>query len=150
MKYKFETPEFGISAQGIHLLRNRYNYQTYSFQDIDTIQIGQGRLVNNWILIFLIGLALTAGALYYIYNLYLAFIEERVSHFYVEQILIPVLPLFVGMYCLWTSLRKGKTLTILYNGKTKCLPLVRLEKNNQLEVFRCYLHEQDSLKGKVV
>lgn len=69
MKYKFETNEFGLSEKAIHLLRNRYNYQTFEYKDIDEIEIGKGRLINNWIVIFVLGLVLTTGALYYAYNL---------------------------------------------------------------------------------
>lgn len=54
--YNFETEQFGISDVGIHLLRSRYNYETYEFKDIDQITVVRGKQVYNWIVLFTLGI----------------------------------------------------------------------------------------------
>jgi hypothetical protein len=149
MKYEFETAEFGVSQEGIHLLRNRFNYKSYNYRDIDKIEIAKGHLINNWWIVFVIGLALITSTLFYSYNLYLDVVEVRVPRLYIEAFALPVIPLFLGFYCLWASLRKGETIQIVHNGKTSSLPLVTLKKDNQLEAFERYLKAQEKLIGKL-
>lgn len=74
--------------------------------------------------------------------------EERVPRLRLESFVVPVIPLFLGVYCLWSSLRIGETMTIVFNGKVKSFPLVELSKDNQLEALREYLESQENLKVK--
>ncbi|UZR97838.1 hypothetical protein [Chondrinema litorale] len=65
MEYIFESDFFAISDQGIHLLRNRYNYKTLDFKEIEQVILEEGKLVNNWILLYTIGLIAVGFAVFY-------------------------------------------------------------------------------------
>ena len=64
--YYFESREFGVSDKGIHLLRSGFNYETIEFSQVDSLTIGRGKELNNWLAILVIGLALLTAAAYYV------------------------------------------------------------------------------------
>jgi hypothetical protein len=146
MHYEFETNEMGISTEGIHLLRNRFNYKTYPFRDIESMEIGHGRLVNNWLLILVLGCSLVIGAFYYSFQLFLDVIEVRVPRLYIEAFIVPVIPFMLGSYCLWVSLRSGTILKVIQNGRRSSFPLEKLVKANQLESLQTFLHARANFK----
>ncbi|MBL3655477.1 hypothetical protein [Fulvivirga sediminis] len=43
----FETNEFGLSQEGFHLLRDRFNYKTYPYSEIDKIRIETGKALEE-------------------------------------------------------------------------------------------------------
>ncbi len=45
--YKYEAEQFGISEKSLHLLRNRFNYKTIDFNQIDSITIKKGKTMKN-------------------------------------------------------------------------------------------------------
>jgi hypothetical protein len=51
--YKFEAEQFGVSDDSIHLLRNRFNYQTINFKEIDSVTIKTGKDLKNWVIVLL-------------------------------------------------------------------------------------------------
>lgn len=55
-KYYFETDQLGISETGIHLLRNRFNYETIEYSSIQEIRIEKGKQIKNWLLVLLLGI----------------------------------------------------------------------------------------------
>ncbi|MFZ6008724.1 MAG: hypothetical protein ACOYXT_00130 [Bacteroidota bacterium] len=142
--YYFETREFGISDGGIHLLRSRFNYETIEFKEIDNLTIERGKELNNWVLIFTIGLALVSFSLYYSLRLFNIIDNNEANVIYIEQILIPLIPVMLGGYCLYSSTRNGTVLRIrTIKNKTDKFPLKELEKSNSLQAF------QDLLKNKL-
>lgn len=127
--YKFETDQFGLSDSKIHLLRNRFNYENIELSAVTRIMIVKGRQVNNWFLLLVAGLLLsafgifTAGKVIYEY-----FFASNFINFYIEQFMIPVLPLLTGIFCLYFSFKTGPVLTVEVNNKTKRLRIGQLEK----------------------
>lgn len=61
--YNFETREFAVSDAGIHLLRDRYNYQTIPFSEIKRAVIEKGKETPNWIGATLLGTAMLYAAI---------------------------------------------------------------------------------------
>ena len=92
MKYLFETSEFGLSQEAFHLLRSRYNFKTYSVQEIDALTVENGKQINNWVLVLVI--LLIAFTAFYIVKLFFFMTGESSHTIYIEQIVIPVLPLY--------------------------------------------------------
>ena len=134
MDYLFETNEFGLSNDSFHLLRSRYNFKTYSNQDIASLSIENGKQINNWILVLIIGVSLISFTIFYSIKLFYFMTDEQTRTIYIEQIVIPVLPFLVGIYCLFVSLKKGPIIRVqLRNGRTKGFPLSKVQKENQME-----------------
>ncbi|UII24101.1 hypothetical protein [Fulvivirga ligni] len=138
--YIFETKEFGLSDEGIHLLRDRFNYKSILFSEILKIEVKKGKELKNWGVIFTIGLGLVLFFIYYSVKLYLAYVNGTLHTIYIEQIVIPVIPLLFGAYCVYNSLQNG---TIMYlrtiKGKRFKLSLKSIEKDNQLQDFRKFI-----------
>ena len=149
ISYKFETDKFGLSETGIHLLRSRYNYETIEFSSIDQIRFEKGKQIKNWLFTLLFGVALIAVGLYVLYHvLYEYFIGNRVHVFYIEQFAFPVLPLLVGTYCIYISLKTGFILRIITKNKNKTFPLGRLNKKSQKDDLVTFFNINNLTKTK--
>src|SRR6476620_9493035 len=97
--YKFETDQFGLSDTKIHLLRSRFNYGNIELSTVDKIIIDKGRQVNNWFLLLLVGLLLfTFGMFTASKVIYEYFFANNFTRFYIEQFVLPVLPLLIGAF----------------------------------------------------
>jgi hypothetical protein len=137
--YKFSTREFGISDTGIHLLRSNFNYSTINYKDITSLEIGRGRLIRNWIFVFIFGLSLIVFSIYYAYGLIVVFNDPGVKRIYLEELMVPFLPALLGGFCIYASSRKGIVMNIQHNGKKGSYPLEDIIKNNQYDDFVDYL-----------
>ncbi len=148
MKYLFEGEHFGISEDSLHLLRSRYSYKTYKLEDVSHIELGTGKLVNNWIVILIIGIGLIGFSLYYAFAV-LDFLQNGRGRIYVEEIVVPVLPFLMGLYCLYAALRSGPVLQVEFSGNTrKNFPLDRVKKEGKLEELVQLLKNNPTLKSK--
>ena len=147
--YKFTTSEFDISETGIHLLRSNFNYKTINFKDITLVEIKKGKLINNWILILVLGTVLIAFSLYCVFKLVIAFNTDSVRHIFIEQIILPVLPLLLGGFCIYSSVRNGMIISIRNNGKDTSYPIEDIIKKNEYEDFIAYLKLNKDLNSKL-
>ena len=121
--YTFETPEFGLSDSGLHLLRSGYNYQTIDYNDIREATLKRAVAVKNGLLVLAIGLALIVVAVYQAAHVYNLFTAPEAHTVYIESIALPVLPLLLGNYCIYVSLKKTTVLQVSYSGGSIKLPL---------------------------
>ncbi|MBO9702921.1 MAG: hypothetical protein J7604_22090 [Sporocytophaga sp.] len=137
--YKFYTREFGISDIGIHLLRNNFNYNTINFKDITSLEIGRGKLIRNWIFVFIFGISLIAFSIYYAFVLIDVLNDPSTRKIYIEELMVPVLPALLGGFCIYSSRRNGIVIKIEHNGKKSSYSLEDIIKNNQYEDFVDYL-----------
>jgi hypothetical protein len=150
INYYFETREFGISDNGIHLLRSRFNYETVHFDQVDSLTIEKGKELNNWIVILIIGLGLVAFSLYYSLRLFNIIDNNEVNVIYIEEILVPLIPFMLGGYCLYSSTRKGTILRLkTIKNKTDKFPLRELEKDNRIGQFQDFLKEKLNTKIRI-
>ncbi|HSY62570.1 MAG TPA: hypothetical protein VK796_11870 [Cytophaga sp.] len=147
--YKFTTNGFGISETGIHLLRSNFNYKTIDFKDITLVQIKKGKLINNWLLIFIFGIGLITFSSYCVFKLVIAFNDDSVRRIFIEQIILPVLPLLLGGFRLYTSARNGMVITIRNNRKDVSYPLEDLIKKDEYQDFIDYLKLNKDVNSKL-
>ena len=141
-RYHFETREFGISDEGIHLLRSGFNYKTYLYSDVSSMSVEEGKIIKNWIGILVIGLALIAIAFSYWGWIVQGpfkpqgFHARAVAYSYI----LPVLPLMIGAYCVYNAMRTGTVIRIKVNNtKTDSLPLTELENSGKMTAFQKFL-----------
>lgn len=148
--YYFETKEFGISDNGIHLLRSRFNYETIEFNQIDHLIIEKGKELNNWLAILVLGLTFVSFSVYYSLKLFNIIDNNEVNVIYIEEILVPLIPFMFGGYCLYSSTRNGVILRFkTIKNKTNKFPLKEFEKNNKLKAFQDFLKEKLNAKIKI-
>ena len=122
------------------MLRNRFNYKTIEFEQIEHSTIKTGKELKNWLIILIIGLGLIGFAIYSTITIIAAFSDDSIDTIYIEEILIPVIPFFMGVYCVFMGLRKGKIMRIqTLEGAQKQVSLRELFKNEQLDDFKKFL-----------
>ena len=143
--YKFETERFGLSDTGLHLLRGRYNYKTIAYAELDEIVLDKGHQVNNWFLSLIIGLALVAGSLFLACS---AFLKHEWHAAYMG-IVLTTLPVFLGAYIIYFSLKIGFVLKIRINEKVSSFPIEQLKKQSQIGELVKYL-EQNNLTRRLL
>ncbi len=148
--YKFETDQFGITDKGIHLLRSRFNYQTIEFDTVDEIILEKGKQIANWFVAFIIGIVFFFGGSYLIGKVFHTFLFVNTHHvFSPEQILLPILPMFLGAYAIYFSLKVGFVLKISVKDRTRSLPIEQLKKKNQIGELIHYFNAHEQLKNKL-
>jgi hypothetical protein len=135
----FESTDFALSDEGIHLLRNRFNYKTISFQDLDKATIKKDVVTNRLVLTLTVGFLLILFAVFQSITVYESFIDPLVKEIYIESIVLPVLPLLIGVYCIYISVKKVPTLLVEKDGKKYKLRLNEIIKNQQLANLQAYL-----------
>jgi hypothetical protein len=149
-EYHFETREFGVSDDGIHLLRSRFNYETIKFDEVDSLTIEKGKELNNWLIILLIGLALVSFSVYYSWRLVDVIGNAEVNVISIEEILVPLIPFMLGGYCLYSSTRNGIILRIrTVKDKMDKFPLKEFERENKLVLFQSFLKQRLNTKVKI-
>ena len=147
--YKFVTDQFGISDNGIHMLRSGFNYETIEFTKVQEISVTKGRQISNWVVALVFGLMLTCAGLFVLYHvLYEYFIGTKVHVFYVQQFAFPIIPLIIGTYTIFVSLRNGLILKISVDSKTKKLPIEKLSKKSQIDELIVFLNQNNLTKSK--
>jgi large-conductance mechanosensitive channel len=149
-EYYFETQEFGISDDGIHLLRSRYNYKTINFSNLESVTIEKGKELNNWIIILIVGVLFVSFSIYYTVRLYQVITNHEVNVISFGEILVPLIPLMLGAYCIYSSIKNGTILrTKTTQQETDKFPLSKLEKENKLHEFQSFLKEKLGPKIRV-
>lgn len=141
-KYQFKTQEFGVVDNEFHLLRNGFNYKRIKFSEINLIEIERGKEVNNWIIIFLLGLILVIPGIYVLINISRVFLYDDYTARQMWGILMLLFMPVVGGYFIYSSLQMTTVLRIYYNGNlSKRFTLRALVKNGDIENFKRFIRE---------
>lgn len=140
--YNFETSKFGLSDNGLHLLRSGYNYKTLAYHDIRKATLKRGVAIKNWLLVLLLGISLISFAVYQAAHLYHLFMDPATHTVYIQTVVLPVLSLILGNYCIYISLKRTTILKIKYRGGKTKLSLKTIVINNETEQLVAYLQEK--------
>ena len=147
--YIFQTEEFGISDNGIHLLRSGFNYRTIRFEEIKRIQIEKGKELHNWWVIFIIGAALIGLGIYLSIGIIKVLIEGNVAPRHARMIFLLLIPA-VGGYFVYNSLQTGLVLKIdCLNGDKDMFPLREIVKGKKLKELKTYLKDKIGTRVQV-
>lgn len=133
--YSFSTAQFGLSDAGIHLLRNGYNFKTLTFEGVTAVEVKAGRDVKNWILVLVIGLALTTYGIADLLKIYQLYFGPAYHPLRITRLVVPVFPLMLGVYSIVISLRRNKVMIVIADGKKHYLSLREIDRANQLSDF---------------
>jgi hypothetical protein len=137
--YDFELTDFALSNNGIHLLRNRFNFKTIGFHDVDSIILKKGAETKNIVLCLVIGISLLIFAFFQAIGMYESINDPTVNRIYIEELILPFLPALIGGYCIYISLKKAPILYVKSGKETHRLRLKEVIKNDKTEVLKLYL-----------
>lgn len=134
-KYSYQTEHFGITEDSIILLRNRFPYKTICLNEIDSILIQKGRDLKNWYWVLIIGILFLSFVIYDLRTIYLIF-TEATGTIYIERLLIPVIPLLLGVYSVIISFRKAYVMKVETKNKRYYFSLRDLSKQGKCDDFK--------------
>ncbi len=137
--YDFETEQFGLSKSSIHLLRNRFNYKTIDFVNIDSVVIKKGKELKNWVWVLIVGLGLLIFVMFDLIRIYEYYQESFVI--YIERLLIPFFPLLLGLYSVMLSFRSSQIMIVKNGNKKHHLSLRKFIKSNNYKDFIVFIRE---------
>lgn len=140
--YTLETDRFALSDEGIHLLRSGYNYKTLPYRDVRRATLKKGVAIKNWLVVLLLGIGLIGFAVYQAAHLYHQFMDPTVLRVSIEAIILPVLPLILGNYCIYVSLKRTTILKVKYRGGKAKLPLGELVHYNETAQLISFLQDK--------
>lgn len=146
--YDFESKDFALSDKGVHLLRNRFNYKTISFTELDKATFTKDVETKNVGLTWVVGILLILFAIFQSKGVYESFNDPSVREIYIESIVLPVLPFLIGLYCVYISVKKVPTLLVEIPGGKYKLNLEDIIKSQQLDNLQAYL--KTKLRTKVI
>ena len=95
--YTYEAEKFAVSDNGLHLLRNRFNYETILWNTIESIEVRDGKDLRNWLWVLFVGVVLAGYAIYDVFHILFIFNDPNVHRIYVERLVVPVIPLSLGL-----------------------------------------------------
>ncbi|BDD08884.1 hypothetical protein FUAX_13160 [Fulvitalea axinellae] len=144
-KYDFRTKEFGLTDEGVHLLRNGFNYKTLPFGELESLRISEGKDSNNWVLVLAVGLGCVGGSLYGMYMLYNFLTSPWPGKINIEVIISVFILLMFGGYMVYFSLKSGPLILISHKGKRYKFPLRELVKAGTLDAFTSWLKEKQGV-----
>lgn len=140
-QYLFETDDFALSEEGIHLLRNKFNFKTITYEEISKASIAREVEIKRPFIIFCLGAAMFVFAFKQT-NLLLDWLSNhpRGERIHAESILLPVFPGLLGAYCLFIALKKGPMFTIEEGSAKHKLRLSSFFNNRKSNELISYLN----------
>ncbi|UOQ54481.1 hypothetical protein [Hymenobacter cellulosivorans] len=142
LPYQFYTDEFGLDEHTIYFLRNRFRYASLPLAEA-TFFVQRGADIRNWRLMLAFGVGLIGFGLWY-GGLVLDFFRSgEGGRIYIEEIVVPVIPVLLGVFAVVMALRRGPTLRVQQvGGSSRTVSLRAVEKNGRLGRLLAFLQAQ--------
>jgi hypothetical protein len=141
-KYYFTTSEFGVSDNGVHLLRSGYNYRTINYSEIKRARIIKGKELDNWFIIFLIGLTMLVAGLFLTFRLIDTLMTAEVTRAGLRLGYLFFIPV-VGAFFVYQSFQTGLLLKLEFtDNRTSKFPLRQIVKADRLNEFQKLFKEK--------
>jgi len=140
--YDIQSKDFALSAQGIHLLRNRFNYKTINYDDIRKATFARAAETKNVALTLIVGILFITFSVYNTIGVYQNFYDPTVHRIYIESIALPVLPVLLGIYCIYIAVKKVPSLIIELENQKHTLSVQDIYKAELVGVLEVYLKEK--------
>lgn len=138
-QYLYQTTQFALSSHALFFLRSGFAYKTIPIDDIDSIELRDGKDLRNWLWVFFIGVVLVVYAIFDCWNIYRILTDPHVHHVEIFRLIIPVIPLLLGCYSIVIALRKTKVLIVTDKKSRHYLSLREIIKQEQFQSFTGHL-----------
>ncbi|RYZ88392.1 MAG: hypothetical protein EOP04_09500 [Proteobacteria bacterium] len=142
IEHKYSDTDFALSEEGMHLLRNGYCYQTVPYGEIEAVSFRNVSPVRSPLLALIIGIAFIGLSLLQAFRVYQQFHDPTVNKIYIEAIVVIVLPLLMGVYLLYVSLKNELLLIVKTGGRTRKLSVKGLRTSGKLAEAEHFLSEK--------
>jgi hypothetical protein len=142
--FTFQTSQFGIASDSIHLLRNGFSHKTIPITSIQSIDIKTAKDMKNWWWVLTIGLLLVGFAIWDIGQIFGILTDKSTYKVYAERLVIPAIPFMLGAYSIIIALRNTRVMIVKASGKSHYLSLRELVKQKQLDAFLTHLQSKYS------
>jgi len=140
--YHLQVEDFALSEKGIHLLRNNFNFKTVGYNDVKSATVTKATEVRNAPIILCLGIAMLLFAFYQSRWVLYLFSDPSVHRIYIESIILPLIATSLGIYCVYSSLRKGPILKLEDEHTTHKLRLREIYKKKMVPEFEKFLRDQ--------
>jgi len=137
--YDIESKGFALSPEGVHLLRKRFNYKTIDFSDIHKANLTKAADTKNIALTAIAGVLLVTAGLDMAIGVYKDF---TAYHFDAKSGVLPVLPLLLGLYCIYIAVKKVPLLIIDLKNEKHKLGLQDIIDAGRITFLENYLKEK--------
>lgn len=148
-KYLFQDEYFAISESGLHLLRNRFEYETFSFSQIQSVKLKRGRAVKNWIGLLIFGLLFFLGGIYSGRGVFNFFTSDQEGTIDILIVVMPFFLLTIGGFTIFKSLKQEDVLSFKIKEKEYNYSVKSFSKHNLLEPLINHLSTQVEFKNEL-
>jgi hypothetical protein len=126
--YQFHSEDFALSKAGIHLIRNKFNFETIDYDEVTKAHIRREAEIKRPTIILCLGIAMIFFA-----------VRQALWAWGLFSIVMPVIAGALGIYCVYSALKKGPVLKIVAGNKIYKLRLRSIIKGNQYPGLANYL-----------
>ncbi|UOQ73720.1 hypothetical protein [Hymenobacter cellulosilyticus] len=131
-----------MDEHSIYFLRNRFRYASLPLREA-TLYVQRGADIRNWRLMLAFGLGLIGFGLWYAGLIVAFFRSDAGGRIYIEEIVVPVIPVLLGIFAVVMALRRGPVLRVQEaSGASRTVSLRAVEKNGRLTRLLDFLQAQ--------
>lgn len=132
-KYLFQEEYFGLSETGLHLLRNRFEYDYFSFDQIDQITLKKGKAIKNWLVLLIFGLTFFVFGFFMGKGVLSFFQSDAKGKIELLEVVSPFFFMLIGGYTIFKSLQIEEILSFRIKGKDHKFSTKQLSNDGLLE-----------------
>ena len=148
-EYKFQDDYLGVSETKLHYLKNNRAYDAVAFDELNALTYKKGKAIKNWVLLLVISIALICGGIYTSKNVLDYFNAPTGGRIYVEEILLGLFLIAIGIYFFYEAVRKEKILVVEKGGKEKKFSLSKFEKRGELDALIKHISAKTDLRNEM-
>jgi hypothetical protein len=117
------------------------SYEFMPLTSIRSINIRKGKDLKNWWWVLIIGLALAGYGIFDILQIFGILNDEETHTIYVQRLVLPVIPLLLGLYSIYISMRNTQVMMVNTDKKKYRFSLRELVKKKEYNSFCKFLQQ---------
>jgi len=141
-KYAYSDAQFALSDEGMHLLRSGYCYKLITYPSIEKAHFAKLSPVRSPLLAAIAGIALVIFSLLQSSVVYSHFTDPDGRRIHIQAIIVIILPLFMGAYLLYLSVKREQMLIVVTDAGRKKLSVESLQATGKLSAAADYLGQK--------
>ncbi|MFK8009836.1 MAG: hypothetical protein AB8H03_26010 [Saprospiraceae bacterium] len=148
-KYLFQEEYFGLSETGLYLLRNRFEYDSFSFNEINQVTLKKGKAIKNWLILLIFGLAFFVFGFFMGKGVIAFFQSDTKRKIDILEIISPFFFMLTGGYSIFKSLQIEEILSFEIKGKEYKFSTKQLSDEGLLEKVISHLSDKIEFKNEL-
>ncbi len=148
-KYLFQDEYFGLSESDLHLLRNRFEYDSFSFDEIDQVVLKKGKAIKNWLVLLIFGLSFFVFGVFMGKGVMSFFQSDGNGQIQILEVVSPFFLMLIGGYSIFKSLQIEEILSFSIKGKENKFSTKQLLDDGLLEAVINHLSKNVEFKNEL-